>query len=109
MRRRRLLSAVLRAREAGYRHIESYSPFPIHGMEEALAFDDPRLPWAAFLGGVAEAESIGFLGMYYTNVVDYPWNVGGTPAFVVAAVPADYLRVYDSVRGPFGVLLSSSP
>lgn len=73
-----LLSAVLRAREAGYRHIESYSPFPIHGMEDALAFDDPRLPWAAFLGGVG-GGIIGFLGMYYTSVVDYPWNVGGRP------------------------------
>jgi hypothetical protein len=75
-----LLSAANRAREAGFRHVEAYSPFPIHGMDEALKFDDARLPWATFLGGLGGC-AIGFLGLYYTNVVDYPWNVGGRPLF----------------------------
>jgi hypothetical protein len=75
-----LLAATHRTHEAGFRHIESYSPFPIHGMEAALRFNDWRIPWFAFFGGIA-GLSLGFLGLYYTNVVDYPWNVGGKPLF----------------------------
>jgi len=73
-----LLAAVHRTREAGYRHVEAYSPFPIHGMAEALEFDDWRVPWFGFFGGLTGFLT-GALGLYYTNVVDYPWNVGGKP------------------------------
>jgi hypothetical protein len=73
-----LLAAALRAKEAGYIHTEGYSPVPIHGLAEAVGFNDYRIPKVAFLGGLAGAF-VGFLGMYYTNVVDYPWNVGGKP------------------------------
>jgi hypothetical protein len=73
-----LLAGVHRAREAGYRHVEAYSPFPIHGMAEALDFDDWRVPWFGFFGGLTGC-TVGFLGLYYVSVVDYPWNVGGKP------------------------------
>lgn len=73
-----LIAAAHRSREAGYTHVEAYSPFPIHGLAEALDFNDWRIPWFAFFGGLA-GMFIGFAGLYYTNVVDYPWNVGGKP------------------------------
>jgi hypothetical protein len=76
-----LLAATHRARHEGYTHIEAYSPFPIHGLSDALEkgkFDDWRVPWFAFFGGLAGCIT-GFLGLYYVNVVDYPLNVGGKP------------------------------
>lgn len=73
-----LVDAANATREAGYRRIDAYSPFPIHGLAEAIGFDDGRVPWFAFFGGLA-GFSIGFGILYYTCVVDYPWNVGGKP------------------------------
>jgi hypothetical protein len=58
--------------------VEAYSPFPIHGLAEALGFNDWRIPWFSFVGGLT-GMILGFTGLYYTSVVDYPWNVGGKP------------------------------
>jgi hypothetical protein len=75
-----LVAAARTATQAGYRHVEGYSPFPIHGLAEALDFKDWRLPKIAFFGGVT-GMALGFIGLWYTNVIDYPWNVGGKPLF----------------------------
>lgn len=73
-----LIAAAHRTREAGYKRLDAYSPFPVHGLAEAIGFDDWRIPWFVFLGGLTGCL-LGFGGLYYSNVVDYPWNVGGRP------------------------------
>jgi len=75
-----LLRAVEATREAGFRKMEAYTPFPIHGMAEALDFEDFRVPWLIFLAGCAGAVT-GLALETYTSVIDYPWNVGGKPFF----------------------------
>jgi len=75
-----ILHAALAARAAGYRRMETYTPFPVHGMPEALEFDDWRLPWLIFIAGITG----GFTGLAlqtYVSVLEYPWNVGGKPFF----------------------------
>lgn len=72
-----LLSAAVAAREAGYRKMDAYTPFPVHGLADALKFDDWRLPWVIFLAGVG-GTATGFGFQIYTQL-DYPWNVGGRP------------------------------
>jgi hypothetical protein len=75
-----LLHAAEAAREAGYRKMDAYTPFPVHGLAEAMEFDDWRLPWLIFLAGCTGA----FTGLSlesFTSVFEYPWNVGGKPFF----------------------------
>ena len=74
----KLIEAANISRESGYRNMDAYSPFPIHGLAEAIGFEDGRIPWFAFLGGLT-GFCVGFMLLYYVNVVDYPWNVGGRP------------------------------
>lgn len=71
-----LLQAARKTREAGYREIEAYTPFPLHGLSDAVGFKDEKVPWIVFLGGVVGA-SCGYLLQFYTSVIDYPLNVGG--------------------------------
>lgn len=71
-----LLEAARKTREAGYREIEAYTPFPLHGLSDAVGFKDEKVPWIVFLGGVVGA-SCGYLLQFYTSVIDYPLNVGG--------------------------------
>src|SRR4051794_7406083 len=37
-----LLDAANKAREAGYTELDAYSPFPIHGLAEAIGFHHSR-------------------------------------------------------------------
>lgn len=73
-----LLAAARATREDGYRLIEAYAPFPVHGLATACGHRGVRLPLAVFLGGVVGAVC-GYTLQWWINVVDYPINVGGRP------------------------------
>jgi len=73
-----LVAAARRAREAGYEGVEAYSPFPIEGLEDALALPPSRVPLATLLGGIAGGAG-GFLLQWWSAVIDYPINSGGRP------------------------------
>jgi hypothetical protein len=73
-----ILRAAKRAHEAGYRRMDAYTPFPVHGLDEAIAFEDNRVPWTIFLCGLLGAAG-GYLLQYYVSVMDFPINSGGRP------------------------------
>ena len=73
-----LLRAAHRVREAGYTKTDAYSPFPIHGLAEALGFKDRRISRFVLLGGIAGALA-GYGLQYWTRVIAYPLNIGGRP------------------------------
>jgi len=72
-----LLGAVRRARKAGFRRMEAYTPFPVEEVAEALE-EKNRLPLIVFCGGCLGALC-GFFMQYYTSVIGYPVVVGGKP------------------------------
>lgn len=74
-----LIAATKRTRQAGYRCIDTFTPYPIEGMAELLHFHDHRIGWLSVIGGFC-----GFFGMLLLQIfvnVDYPANVGGRPLF----------------------------
>lgn len=73
-----LLSAVRKARREMFRVYDVFTPFPVHGLDEALGVRRSRLGWATLfcaLTGLTTAVVLQF----YTNVLDWPLNVGGKP------------------------------
>jgi len=72
-----LVEAVRRARRAGFRAIDAYSPFPVEALGEALDCHDNRVAWLTFGGGVFGA-AVGYLTQVYANVA-YPIDIGGRP------------------------------
>lgn len=74
----RLLEAARRAREAGYRRIDAYSPLPVAGLAEALGFARTRVPMVTLFGGILGGV-VGYVMQWYLMVVDYPMNIGGRP------------------------------
>jgi len=73
-----LLEAAGRAYEEGYRRLDAYTPFPVHGLAEALGFHRTRLPLLVFFGGIAGC--VGGYGLqYWISAIDYPLNIGGRP------------------------------
>lgn len=73
-----ILNATKRAREAGYRKMDCYTPFPVHGLAEALEFEDNVLPWVMFIAALT-GTLLGFGMQIYAVSYDYPMNVGGRP------------------------------
>lgn len=73
-----LLTAAHRTREAGYRRIDAYVPFPVEGLDEALGLRRSVLPLLVLVGSLAGATG-GFLMEYYAMAVSYPFNIGGRP------------------------------
>ena len=73
-----LLEGAKRAHEAGYRQMDGFSPFPLHGLSEALGFRRTRLPLVTLIGGLLGGGGAYFM-LWYASVVSYPINVGGRP------------------------------
>src|SRR5690606_18855453 len=69
-----LVAAARAAREAGFRRVEGYAPFPVHGLGEALGYGPSRLRWAVLAAGLLGAGGA-FALQAWTAAVDYPWNV----------------------------------
>src|SRR5947207_2531329 len=73
-----LVAAAHRAREAGYRRMDAYSPLPIEELHEAIGFHDTKLPLIVLIGGLVGCLS-GYLLQYWVSTMAYPLNVGGKP------------------------------
>lgn len=72
-----LVSAILKIREKGIKIKNVFSPFPVHGVFEALNLKT-RLPYLTFIYGVI-GVSVSFAFLYWTSVVSYPLKFGGKP------------------------------
>ena len=75
-----LVEATKRAFEAGYRRLDAYTPFPVHGLAEAMGRRGIRIPLIVLAGGIIGGIS-GFALQTYGAAYDYPINVGGRPYF----------------------------
>jgi len=73
-----LLEAAQRARDAGYRRMDAYTPMPVEGLASAVGFDSNWVPRLVFIAGLTGAIG-GFVLMYWITVTAYPHNVAGRP------------------------------
>ncbi len=73
-----LIEAARKAREAGYRRMDAYTPFPVEGLAEALQTGPSRLPFIVLIGGILGGAG-GYFMQYYAAAITYPVNVGGRP------------------------------
>ena len=64
-----LLAGTTKMREAGYKNLDTHSPFPIHGIEEALGLKRPKIPLIVLCGAIAGA-CIAYSLIYFCNVFD---------------------------------------
>ena len=73
-----LVEAANRARLAGYRQMDAYSPIPIEELNDALGLKRTRLPRLVLLGGII--GGIGGFGLEaWASAIAYPMNIGGRP------------------------------
>jgi hypothetical protein len=71
-----LLEGVKKIRSSGIRIHEVYSPFPVHGLDEALGYSRTRLPIAAFLFGMT-GTILALVMQFWMLGYDWPMIIGG--------------------------------
>lgn len=81
-----LVEACRKMREAGHAELDTYSPYPLHGVDEALGWKPSRVPFIALAGALMGGTGV-YSMMYFMNAVDYPLNVANRllnpiPAFI---------------------------
>jgi Protein of unknown function (DUF3341) len=73
-----LLNAARLARAEGYRRMDAYTPFPIHGLSDAMGFRPTKLPLVVLAGAIIGC--VAALGtMWFSATIHYPLNVAGKP------------------------------
>jgi hypothetical protein len=71
-----LIDAVTKVRTTGVKIHEVYSPFPVHGLDEALGYKRTRLPIAAFIFGLT-GTSLALIMQIWMLGYDWPMIIGG--------------------------------
>jgi hypothetical protein len=87
-----LLRAVRKARAQMFRVYDVFTPFPVHGLDDAMGIRRSRLPYVTLLAGLTGLATALTL-QFYTNVFDWPLDVGGKPdsiKTILAFVPISF-------------------
>jgi hypothetical protein len=77
---KQLMDAARKVREAGYRRMDAYVPFPVEGLSEALGLGRKhnQVPLLTLIGGLGGGLS-GFFFQLWASAWSYPINIGGRP------------------------------
>ena len=77
-----LLKAAKAVHTAGYKHFDTHSPFPIHGMDRAMGLGQSKVGYIT-LGGAICGLALATWLQWWTSAVDYPINISGKPFFAI--------------------------
>jgi hypothetical protein len=73
----------------GYTNFDTYSPFPIHGMDKAMNLKPSKLGWIVAIGG--SFGLIGAISMQWWMALDYPYILSGKEFFAYpASIPVNF-------------------
>lgn len=75
-----LLKAAKAVHSSGYKHFDTHSPFPIHGMDKAMGLGQSKVSYITLGGGLGGLVLATWL-QWWTSAVDYPINISGKPFF----------------------------
>lgn len=77
-----VLTAAAEIRRAGYRKFDFHTPYPLHGLDEAMGVKRTMLPWISLGAGLLGLAAALHL-QWWTGAVDYPLVIGGKPLFAL--------------------------
>jgi hypothetical protein len=101
-----LVHAAQSAYDSGYRRMDCYTPYAVHGAAEAIGFHKNTVPLVTLIGGLLGAAAM--FGMEtWISVWAFPLNIAGRPyyswpAFVVPAY--EWTILYAGLSAAFGML-----
>jgi hypothetical protein len=108
-----LLQGVEGIREKGVKIHEVYTPFPVHGLDEALGYKRSRLPIAAFLFGMT-GTILALVMQIWMLGFDWPMIIGGKnfvslPPFIPVTFELTVLLSALGMVGTFFIVSDMKP
>jgi mono/diheme cytochrome c family protein len=79
-----LISAATKVRQAGFEKWDTYSPFPVHGIDAAMGIKMTVLPWFTLIAGLTGLATA-ITMQWWMNAYDYPWLISGKPTWSIPA------------------------
>ena len=79
-----LMEGAAKVRDAGFKHWDVHTPFPVHGMDDAMGIKGTQLPFLVLVGGLT-GLGLATLMQWWMNAVDYPFIISGKPLFGLPA------------------------
>ena len=79
-----LMEAVEKVRDEGFQKWDVHTPFPVHGMDDAMGIKGTQLPFIVLAGGLT-GLGLATLMQWWMNAVDYPFIISGKPLFGLPA------------------------
>ena len=73
-----IIAAAKAAQKKGWKKYNCFTPFPVHGLAEAMEIKRSKIPWVTLCACLTGA-AIGYLFQAWTSSVDWPINIGGKP------------------------------
>ncbi|MEP0814685.1 MAG: DUF3341 domain-containing protein [bacterium] len=101
-----LLEGAEKVRDAGYKHWDAHTPFPVHGLNDAMGLRGTPLPYFVFMIGLSGCI-IGLLLQWWTNAFDYPFVISGKPLWSIPAnipVVFELTVLFSAIGAFFGML-----
>jgi Protein of unknown function (DUF3341) len=101
-----VLHAAAHVRDAGFQRWDVHSPFPVHGMDEAMGIRPTILPWLCLGAGLTGLAS-GLALQWYANVAAYPFFTSGKPLISLPAwipVTFEMTILFSALTAVFGML-----
>jgi hypothetical protein len=79
-----LIAASEKVRDAGYRRWDTHTPFPVHGLNDAMGLKLTKLPLLTLAGGLTGVTGA-MLMQWWMNAESYPLIISGKPLFSIPA------------------------
>ncbi|MGJ4786498.1 DUF3341 domain-containing protein [Leptospira koniambonensis] len=71
-----IIEAAQKAKEKGFTNFDCFTPYPVHGLDDAMGLPRSGLPWVTFFMGIFGC-TVGFSMQYLTHKYDWPINISG--------------------------------
>jgi hypothetical protein len=79
-----MVAALRAARQAGWRRLDAYAPFPVPEAAALLGVNGARVAWIALGAGLFGAV-LAYGAQWWLSVQAYPINIGGRPLHALPA------------------------
>ncbi|MEM1416998.1 MAG: DUF3341 domain-containing protein [Myxococcota bacterium] len=73
-----LMAAAIKCRDEGFSKWDCHTPYPVHGLDEAMGLKPTQIGWIS-MGGAMTGLITAVLMIQFMNNWDYPIVVGGKP------------------------------
>lgn len=102
----KLVEAARKTRASGYTKFEAISPFPLHGIDDAMGIPFSFIPWVTFIAGLT-GFSFGTWFTWWVSTTSWPIIIGGKPMWSLPAfVPVMFeLTILFGALSSVGALL----